>query len=771
MSNYEQYSKEELISRIEELEKLLKLQDSNQPLNFSEFKRVHGSKILDNLPDMLSVFDRNYNYIALASSEETVHVGGSSDNLIGKNLLDILPPDAYKLVKENFDRVMDTGEPSIGFHNLYVDGELENFENRVIPLDNNKNLLCICRNITDQVKIQTQLQMVTSAVNNSVEEIYAVNTNGSFVFANKQFRNHHHITGELEKIKIYHIYQDQDENQWKAFVQELKDAGGAFNYTTNHINREGEKRALEISAFMLKDNIGQEIIWTIGRDITERIEQDNKIRELNQLMETILNNIPVYLFVKDTGDDFRYLYWNKEFERVSRIPASSVIGRTDAEIFPEKKDAQKFREDDLEILKNNRTVDFEEDYITAIGEKRIVHTIKTLVPLKGKQPLLIGFSWDITEQKHIEQELIKSRIKAEESDKLKSAFLANMSHEIRTPLNAIVGFSKLMAETENQDERMQYAEIVDKNTDLLLQLINDILDLSKIEAGMLEFKEKTASLNELCQGIYETFLPRMPQGVKLVYNKNPEDVITQTDGNRVAQVLTNLLNNAQKFTRSGEISFGYIKKENQIEFFVKDTGMGIAPENIGKIFNRFIKLNSFIQGTGLGLPICRMILENMGGEIHVQSTLNQGTEFVFMLPWKPAKLNQSSDVPTSHNSRVGNNKATILVAEDVESNFLLLETILGKTYHLLHAQNGREAVEMFQKEKPDLILMDLKMPEMDGIEATQLIRHQSQTIPIIALTAFAYEADKENALRAGCDDFLVKPVSISLLKKALEKYI
>lgn len=771
MSNYEQCSKEELISRIEELEKQLELQDSAKSLNSSEFKKAHGSKILDNLPDMLSVFDRNYNYLALASSEETVHVGGSSDNLIGKNLLDILPSEAYKVVKENFDKVVETGAPSIGFHNLYVDGELENFENRVIPLDNSEHILCICRNITDQIKIQTQLQMVTSAVNNSVEEIYAVNTDGSLVFANKQFKNHHHIPENLEEIKIYNIYQDQDESQWKTFVQELKDADGAFNYTTSHTNYEGNKRALEISAFMLKDNIGQEIIWTIGRDITERIEQENKIRELNQLMETILNNIPVYLFVKDTGDDFRYLYWNKEFERVSHIPASTVIGRTDAEIFPEKKDAKKFREDDLKILKNNRTVDFEEDYITAIGEKRIVHTIKTLVPLKGKQPLLIGISWDITEQKHIEQELIKSRIKAEESDKLKSAFLANMSHEIRTPLNAIVGFSKLMAETENQDERMQYAEIVDKNTDLLLQLINDILDLSKIEAGMLEFKEKTASLNELCQGIYETFLPRMPEGVRLIYDKNPEDTITQTDSNRVAQVLTNLLSNAQKFTHSGEIRFGYAKQENQIEFFVKDTGMGIAPDNIGKIFNRFIKLNSFVQGTGLGLPICRMILENMGGEIHVKSTLNQGTEFVFTLPWKPVKMNQVPNVSSPRSLRTDNCKATILVAEDVESNYLLLETILGKNYCLLHAQNGREAYDIFQKQKPDLILMDLKMPEMDGIEATRLVRSHDKHLPIIALTAFAYEADRENALLAGCNDFLVKPVSDSILREMLQKYI
>lgn len=770
MSDYEQFSKEELINRIEELERQLKLQNSVKETISSEFKKTHGSQILDILPDMLSIFDRNYNFTALASSEETVHVGGSSDNLIGKNLLDILPPEAYKPVKENFDRVVSTGRPSVGFHNLYVDGEVENFENRVIPLDN-EHILCICRNITDRMQAQTQLQMVTSAVNNSIEEIFAVKTDGSLIFANKRFKNRHQLTGDIPQIKIYELYNDQNEAYWKKFVQDLRDAGGVLNYTTSHNYNNVDDCFLEISAFMLKDNTGQEIIWTIGRDITERIEQDKKIRELNQLMDTILNNVPVYLFVKDTGNDFRYLYWNKEFEKASQIPASSVIGKTDDEIFPNSKDAEKFRSDDLKILKDNITVDFEEDYITATGEKRNVHTFKTLVPLEGKQPLLIGITWDITDQKNTEKELIEARTKAEESDKLKSAFLANMSHEIRTPLNAIVGFSQLMAETEENEERRQYAEIINKNTELLLQLINDILDLSKIEAGMLEFKERPVSLNVLCEGIYDTFLPRITNGLKLTYHKNDYDIVTQTDSNRIAQILTNLLNNAQKFTPSGEISFGYSFRDNIIEFFVKDTGLGIAPENIDKIFNRFIKLNNFIQGTGLGLPICRMIIENLGGDIGVTSTLNQGTTFRFTLPFKPVEINPHISDPKITPTKIDNRKATILIAEDVESNFLLLKTLLGKTYNLLHAVNGREALEMFQKEAPDLILMDLKMPKMDGLEATKLIRRQTTTLPIIALTAFAYESDKENALNAGCNDFLTKPVSASLLHQILEKYI
>lgn len=770
MPNYEQLSKEELICKIKELEQQLESQNVI-PSTYCGFKEKHSVEILDILPDMLSVFDKNYNYVALASSEATVHVGVSGDNLCGKNLTEILPLDAYKPVKENFDRVIHTGQPSIGYHNLNVDGEIENFENRVIPIDED-HILCICRNITDTVKAQRRLEMITSAVNNSLEEIFAAKTNGNLEFANKQFIKHHQLSSQIQNYKIFHILPGKTENEWKEVVNKIKENDNNNIQNFFQFDQGNQSYFREVSAFIVKDNTGEDIIWFISRDITERIEHEKKIHELNTLMETILNNIPVYLFVKDTGNDFRYLYWNKEFARVSRIPTEAVIGKTDEEIFPNAADAIKFRNDDLELVKNNRTVHFEEDYITATGEKRVVHTTKTLIPLENKAPLLIGIAWDITSMKQTESELIKARERAEESDKLKSAFLANMSHEIRTPLNAIVGFSKLLAEVDEEEERKQYAEIIDKNTELLLQLINDILDLSKIEAGTLEFKERPISLNDLCQGIYDIFLPRIPQDIQFIYQKQLPDVTTLTDGNRIAQILGNLLNNARKFTQSGEIRFGYQLQGNQIEFFVRDTGIGISPENQEKIFNRFIKLNNFAQGTGLGLSICRMILESIGGKINVFSVPEQGTEFRFTIPWKPIQeiKSFSSDSDKSISTR-HEQQPTILIAEDVESNFLLLKTLLAKNYRLIHAINGKQAVEMYQQNQPDLVLMDIKMPEMDGLEATRLIRLFSQTVPIIALTAFAFDSDKEEALEAGCNDFLAKPLSAPLLFATLDKYI
>ena len=271
-------------------------------------------------------------------------------------------------------------------------------------------------------------------------------------------------------------------------------------------------------AYIIYDHFKErEIVWFFGRDATLRIEHENKVKEMNSILDSILNNIPVYLFVKDPGNDFRYLYWNRAFAEYSGIPVEKAIGHTDAEIFPSPKDAEHFRRDDLELLRTGEHVTFIEEYVNTSGETRIVNTSKSLVPVENRLPLIIGVSWDITDLKNAELEIVEARIRAEESDKLKSAFLANMSHEIRTPLNAIVGFAKLIGSAETEEEKEQFAEIIDTNSELLLQLINDILDLSKIEAGTLEFRFRPMNLNELCRSEYEVHKTRVKPGVELVF--------------------------------------------------------------------------------------------------------------------------------------------------------------------------------------------------------------------------------------------------------------
>lgn len=246
---------------------------------------------------------------------------------------------------------------------------------------------------------------------------------------------------------------------------------------------------------------------------------------------------------------------------------------------------------------------------------------------------------DITQQNEAElktekqqKELDVARIKAEESDRLKSAFLANMSHEIRTPLNAIVGFSKLIANTEGMEERKQYSEIIEKNSNLLLNLFNDILDLSAIEAGSLQFNIRPIKLTDICLQLHQQYYDKVQNGVQLIFDESDDRIYASADWNRTIQIITNLISNAIKFTSKGEIHFGFRVKEDFVEFYVKDTGIGIPAERVASIFKRFGKVDDFVQGTGLGLTLCRMLVEKMGGRIWLRSEEGKGSRFYFTLP-------------------------------------------------------------------------------------------------------------------------------------------
>lgn len=366
--------------------------------------------------------------------------------------------------------------------------------------------------------------------------------------------------------------------------------------------------------------------------------------------------------------------------------------------------------------------------------------------------------------------------KAERSNQLKSAFLANMSHEIRTPLNAILGFSRIIAETENTEERLQYYDIVEKNNMRLQELINEILDLSKIESGMMEFNYAPVSLYILCEDVKNTYSFRCQPGVELVFEESDPSLVISTDRNRLFQVFSNLIGNATKFTAKGSISFGYKLKEKEIVFHVADTGSGISDDKIDKIFDRFIMANNQVQGTGLGLSISKIIVEKLGGKIAVQSKMGTGTTFTFTLPYISANGDMKWEeklTPASikDNNRTSHQEMTILVAEDYQSNYDLIEAMLGKMYKLVHAHDGMEAIIFYEQYKPDLILMDIKMPNINGLDATKAIREMSASVPVIAVSAYAYEKDKIAAIESGCNEFLTKPVSADLLKMTINKYL
>ena len=508
--------------------------------------------------------------------------------------------------------------------------------------------------------------------------------------------------------------------------------------------------------------------------MSENLLNQRKINFLNILMNTILSNIFVVIAVKDVFDSFKYIYFNQAAEDFMGAKSSEVLGKTDFDLFSDPRRAHEIRTEDYSTINHGRIHKSVVEYEKPNGEIRIVNIIRLLItnPDPGASPLLLAMLWDITEQRQNELDLIK----AQEADKMKNAFIANMSHEIRTPLNAIVGFSRLITETDNASEQQEYLTIINNNSDLLLQLINDILDFAKIESGTLNYNMSWVDLKDVCQEVYISQSLKMTSDVALLYNGDMlPSVRLRTDTQRIEQVLLNLLSNAIKCTNQGFVSLSYEIEGDFVRVSVTDTGIGIDKEKQASVFERFVKLDDFRQGTGLGLSICKMIIEKLGGEIGLRSELGKGSTFWFTLPLavpeESEKKEAGNEIPMEIIPDALPGQYTILIAEDVLENYLLLQAVLKQHYRLIYAENGQIAVQQFKDYKPDIVLMDIKMPVMDGYAATCKIRELSSDVPILALSAFAFDEEKEKAKCCRFNDYLVKPVDIPLLKYKIKYYL
>ncbi len=393
---------------------------------------------------------------------------------------------------------------------------------------------------------------------------------------------------------------------------------------------------------------------------------------------------------------------------------------------------------------------------------------------RGRVIRYTGIEFNNTEVETMILELKDLKEKAELSDRLKSAFLANMSHEIRTPLNAIVGFSELMVDSNDPEEKAEYMNIIHSNNELLLRLINDILDLSKIESGILERKREKFNLSKVCDELYMMIQPKITSpAIEFSLNNPHPECCVYLDRNRLKQVWMNFLTNAVKYTESGYIKMGFSLGNGGIKIFVEDTGVGIPVELQSKVFERFQKLNEFTQGTGLGLAISRAIIEAAGGEVGFTSVPGSGSTFWAWIPCDVeiqgvVNADISSENQRSSFDKLNEKEMRILVAEDNDSNYLLLKYIL-KNYNLTRVKNGADAVRKVRDEKFDLVFMDMKMPVMGGLEATRKIREFDAEIPIIALTANAFDSDRVSAMDAGCNAFLTKPLKKDQLLEIFSK--
>lgn len=428
----------------------------------------------------------------------------------------------------------------------------------------------------------------------------------------------------------------------------------------------------------------------------------------------------------------------------------------------------------------------------------------------GKVLLYTGFRRNVTSWKKMVNELSDAKERAERSDKLKSAFLANISHEIRTPLNAIIGFSNLLTNTDKKEEIAEYQRIIVTNSDLLLRLINDILDLSKIEAGFMDRKLSEFDLSAYFDELYGSVRQAMANpSVELICDNPYEYCLVRMDANRLAQLVLNYATNAIKCTYRGEIRMGYRRQGEGIYFYVSDTGIGIPDKDKSRLYHRFEKLNEFTQGTGLGLAICKVVTESAGGQVGFESEEGVGSTFWSWVPCKIMRVCGEAEAGGQEAARVGadldngldagegtenlsastdepspadpdsepssggyTDKKTILVVEDIESNYHLMSVLLGNLgYRFTRAADGVEAVEKVLSEHFDLVLMDIKMPRLGGLEATREIRKTNREVPIIALTAHAFNSDKEAAIAAGCNGFLVKPIDRNALAGTLRRFL
>ena len=531
------------------------------------------------------------------------------------------------------------------------------------------------------------------------------------------------------------------------------------------VTSDGRKIHVEFvsNVYLVNNN---KVIQCNIRDNTENWQIKNQISESEEKFRIITENSADAIFITDKKG--KYIYVNKQ--------AVDLLGYSKEELL-------KFKLAD--IISKNRI----KEYFQMFRQLFIIGSSYTEIELVKKNgsfvntdlnAVLLPNGWlygscrDISKRKQLENELINAKEKAEESDRLKTAFLNNVSHEIRTPMNAIVGFSGFLNDPDLTPERRKdFTDIIIQSSNQLLAIIDDIIRIASIEAGQEKIQDNEVNINEICNLIKDQFsIIANEKKVTLSLKSGLADneAIIYTDETKLAQILTNLIGNALKFIKHGYVNFGYGVKDNQLEFYVEDSGIGIPMEMQEKIFNRFRQVETTAArnfgGSGLGLSISKAYVEILGGKMWLTSELGKGSVFNFTIPYKSVNPKKPLDANSNNRLNFGfNTTKTLMIAEDEDSNFMVLEVMLSDSgIIIIRAENGLEAVDIC-KSNPniDLVLMDIKMPLMDGYEATKRIKEFRPDLPVIAQTAYTIEADRKKALACGCSDFISKPINKKML--------
>ncbi len=567
---------------------------------------------------------------------------------------------------------------------------------------------------------------------------------------------------------------------------------GTHRFEWNHTKKNGVVFPVEVLLTAISAEQGNEIIHTVWRDITERNKDKRAI--INAKNEAEKNEKKLRDLYEKSGDAI-FIIENGRFTDCN-LATVKLFGYDTKEeltnLHPSDLSPEYQSDGELSLDKSIRMMDisikmgtnrFDWDHKTKNGLVFPVEVLLTAILNDSEKTIIHAVCRDISERKKIQNELISAKEKAVESDRLKSAFLANMSHEIRTPMNGILGFASLLKLPDlNKEQLIKYVAIIEKSGHRMLNIINDLMDISKIESGQMEVNIDYCNVNEQIKYLHSFFNPEAErEELKLTYTLAlcDDEATIKTDNEKLYAILANLIKNSIKYSNEGEINIGYTKENNDLIFHINDNGIGIPKERQKAIFDRFVQADiedkKAMEGAGLGLAIAKAYVEMLGGKIWLVSDEGMGTKFFFNIPYDPVIIKTKDSILDNKvevNKEPKSKKLKILIAEDEEfsRNYLKI-TLKNTTDRILYAKTGREAIEVCKNHSDlDLILMDIKMPIMGGITATKEIRKFNKKIVIIAQTAYALPGDKEIATEAGCNDYISKPIDKDDLIQKIEKH-
>jgi PAS domain S-box-containing protein len=717
--------------------------------------------------------------IKVANSKIQKITGRTAADLLGSDIRMLFPPDEIKDNPFRFD-LLGKGETVIRTRNiLRSDG-------RIIPVEFHSKMMpdgsfqFICQDITARRNSENELRKLSGAVEQSPVSVLITDTNGTIEYVNQKLcevsgYKKEELIGQNPSIWSTHTKSKEEFREFWETIKSGKDWKGEFQ----NRKKNGELYWESATISPIKNEKNQ-ITHFLGikEDITFRKKlEHNMIESERRYRELFLNNpIPSYIFDEDTLEfievnDAAVLSYGYTREEFSRMTLRDI----------------RRPEDMPELMKVMR-----EFGSTPFHSAKMIHKKKNgktfpvdvtshPLPEKNGRKTRLVMAADITESVRAAEQMKIAKEKAEASDRLKTTFLNNISHEVRTPLNGILGFVEIISHSDLSDQdREDSIAMLYESSDRLLNTITNYMDISLLLSGTITVNSKPLKPAHLLEQIYFLNEPVcLKRKIKLIMDipENVKEVTIESDAEILRKILTQLVDNAVKFTEKGSVHFGYKLTGKRIEFFVRDTGIGIGRESLDKIFEKFMKEDRgpsrLTEGSGLGLSIAKGMIDLLNGSIKVDTEIGYGSVFSFSIPVSrnAEKEEQKIDIDKSSGSSA---KGPILVAEDDENNFFYLNALLK--YELdakvIHASNGKEAVEMF-KANPGirLVLMDMKMPEVDGFEATRQIKQIKKDVPVIAVTAYAMSGDEERILAAGCDGYLSKPISKKSLRAKMAEFV